>query len=211
MTKQEIIYETALELFKFSKADTIQEAFKLAEEFFSIGNINVDEKDDTPPYRLIEPLIIEEDYEAREERTKNRVEQLFNEGFEWDEETSRYLCKGNYIAHNSVNSYSDEEFEMFLDAHIKEVDESNGYETAIYEEDPIEKIEATISSEDIFKGKQYIEFEMEATICRLYKLEDKNDAEKDLLVSDKDKAKRGYIRASSDNEEHSLGITIYKK
>lgn len=207
MTKQEIIYETALELFKFSKADTIQEAFKLAEEFYMIGNIGTGT---IPLQEVIQHLDIEEDLEAKEERTKNRVEQLFNEGFEWDEETSRYLCKGNYIAHNSVNSYSDEEFEMFLDAHIKQVDDSHGYTTDAQEE-PVEEIETTTPYLDIFKGKQYIEFEMEATICRLYKLEDKNDAEKDLLVSDKDKAKRGYIRASSENEEHSLGITIYKK
>jgi hypothetical protein len=57
--------------------------------------------------------------------------------------------------------------------------------------------------DNIFKGAKYIEFEMPNSKARIYLLDDIKEAEKGFKVSD--------IKASSENKESGLGLTIFKK
>jgi hypothetical protein len=59
------------------------------------------------------------------------------------------------------------------------------------------------SNDEFFKGAKYIEFEMPNSKARIYLLDDIKEAEKGFKVSD--------IKASSENKESGLGLTIFKK
>lgn len=142
------------------------------------------------------------------QRTAERTQQLIDLGFEPDEDLIFTKDKVN-ISPKLIGEYNDTEWNEFLGsfnrtATVQEVKQS----------EPIES-NFTVTATDFFKGNHYIEFEMDNSICRLYKLseslDEKNLAERDLTTKTGAKAVSKDIISSSENKEFELGITIFKK
>jgi hypothetical protein len=200
--------EIALELYKFGKADTIEEALKLSDEFILLEAATFKRNEARKAFRLKYPLIhdnfmplneLKLDLEF-EERTKNRLKEINDLGFIWNDDRELF-AKGNHIVSMKyIDGYSDEEWMFMLTTFLED--------GAIKKEsmEPFEEqgtFNQHIGFTHISNGAKYIEFEMPNSKARIYLLDDIKEAEKGFKTSD--------IKASSENKESGLGLTIFKK
>lgn len=141
-----------------------------------------------------------EEQERLKELTIKRTEEIIELGFEWVEEDNIFIRNEDVVSTKHIEGYSYEEWDCMINA-FRYPDE--------LKPEPQITPELNSTTEDLFNGNTYIEFEMSNTICRLYRLENKIASEEDLQVTKKTESK--FIVAHSDNEFYNLGITIFKK
>lgn len=142
---------------------------------------------------------ISEDLSAITERTSKRTQQVIDLGFEYNVANEFFEKDWLRINASSIEKDTEEEWEETINNVL-----------GIHIEEPIDATVATVDPvPDIFDGSPYIEFELANTICRLYRQDNKIEAEKDLQINKK--TEKGFIIAHSDNEQLKLGITIFKK
>lgn len=191
--------EIATQIFCSGKAETLELAYSMAGELLFLETA----------HEKVNP-INEEEIEVLKDRTMKRTQQLMDLGFEWNEANNLFELDHKSVSTKSIEGYSDEEWDYLIDCSVKNTTEFDyvitGHKEETIEENTLWQKEAIT---DIFNGKTYIEFEMEKSILRIFKIEDRVQAEDDLQITKKADSK--FIIAYSDNEEHQLGITIFKK
>lgn len=201
--------EIATRIFCSGKAETLELAYKLAGELMALEKPKGNFTSNKP--LGYEPS--EDELEALKERTAKRTQQLFDLGFEWNEEHQSFEQGECMIIPSAIENFNNYDWEYILNEF--EVEEGKEEDNSFKLPTDYVEIKDIIAIKDIFNGKPYIEFEMDNSICRLYKLsdglEEKNFAEQDLTTKTGKVYIHKNIMSSGENKEHELGITIYKK
>lgn len=175
--------EIALNIFTSGKAENVQGSFSLADLF--LGEVNTPIKKDNAS----QPL---------KSRSAERIELLLSKDFEANEDLT--FSNGEVsISPKLIDEYSEEEWGRFIKSLTQEIKPT----LQDIKQVELPNFDLTVTNTDIFNNKDYIEFEMPKTKLRLYRIENQIEAEKYL-------ESKGIV-ASSENKEHQLGITIFKK
>lgn len=210
--------EIATQIYCSGKADNIELAYKLAGELMELDKPKGVDLDALG--KRFDALHEEMDLEAMEalkERTAKRTQQLFDLGFDWIEEHNSFDKDKFSITPLSIEDLDNNDWGYLIEEVCDESQLSeNTFSNDIMNTEVLQELAEPLPKPiDFFGGKPYLDFEMDNSICRLYKLseslEEKNLAEEDLTTKTGKIYLPKNIMSSGECKDAPFGITIFKK